>query len=95
MKIITEEGMDQRVYKRPTANEVAALLSDDSATPATRDVIVRLRPTAANTYALQRIPSTSSLYHLLHYVLLFPVENAVGRVECGPFNQGLQRSVVV
>src|SRR5271169_6560847 len=42
MKIVTEEGMDQRVYNRPTVNEIAALLSDDNATPATRDVIVRL-----------------------------------------------------
>jgi hypothetical protein len=77
MKIVTEKGMDQRVYNQPTVHEIAALLSDDSATPATRDVIVRLRPSAVNTYTLQRVPSTSSLYHLLHYVLLFP------RGECG------------
>jgi len=77
MKIITEQGMDQRVYNQPTVNEIAALLSDDNATPATRDVIVRLRPTIANPYALQRIPTTSPLYHLLHYVLIFP------RGECG------------
>ena len=77
MKIVTEEGRDQRVYNQLTVNEVAALLSDDNATPATRDVIVRLRPTAANPYTLQHVPSTSSLYHLLHYVLLFP------RGQCG------------
>jgi Helitron helicase-like domain at N-terminus len=77
MKIVTEEGMDQRVYNQPIVNEVAALLSGDNATPATRDVIIRLRPSAANTYALQRVPSTSSLYHLLHYVLIFL------RGECG------------
>jgi hypothetical protein len=72
MKIVTDEGMDQRVYNRPTVNEISALLSDDNATLATRDVIVRLRPTAANTYTLQRVPSTSLLYHLLHYMLIFP-----------------------
>jgi len=32
MKIIIEEGMDQRVYNQPTVNEVAALLSDNNAT---------------------------------------------------------------
>ena len=37
-----------------------------------RDVIVRLRPSVVNIYTLQRVPSTNSLYHLLHYVLLFP-----------------------
>ena len=83
MKIVTEEGRDQRVYNQPTVDEIAALLSDDNATPATRDVIVRLRPSAVNTYALQRVPSTSSLYHLLHYVLLFP------RGECG-WENGMQ-----
>ena len=40
MKIVTEEGMDQRVYNHPTVDEIAALLSDNNATPATRDVIV-------------------------------------------------------
>lgn len=69
--------MDQRVYNQPIVDEVPAFLSDNNATPATRDVIVRLRLTAANMYALQRVSSTGSLYHLLHYVLLFP------RKECG------------
>ena len=83
MKIVTEEGMDQRVYNQPTVDEIAALFSDDNATPAVRDVIVRLHPSADNTYILQRVPSTSSLYHLLHYVLLFP------RGECG-WESGMQ-----
>jgi hypothetical protein len=72
MKIVMGEGIDQRVYKQPTVDEIVTLFSDNNVTPAMRDVIVRLRPSADNMYALQRVPSTSSLYHLLHYVLLFP-----------------------
>ena len=83
MKIVTKEGMDQRVYNQPIVDEIAALLSDDNVTPATRDVIVRLHPSVVNTYALQRVSSTSSLYHLLHYVLLFP------HGECG-WENGMQ-----
>ena len=49
MKVVTEERMDQRVYNQPAVDEVAALVSDDNTTPATRDVFVRLRPTTANT----------------------------------------------
>jgi hypothetical protein len=74
MKIVTEKRVNQRVYNHPIVTELAALLSDDSATPATIDVIVRLRPTTTNAYVLQRVPSTDSLYHLLHYVLIFPGE---------------------
>ena len=29
MKIVAEEGRDQRVYNQPTVNEIAALLSDE------------------------------------------------------------------
>src|SRR5579859_1808550 len=37
MKIVMEEGMDQRVYNQSAVHEVAASLSDDNATSAMRD----------------------------------------------------------
>jgi hypothetical protein len=95
MKIVTEEGTDQRLYNHPTVNEIAALLSDDNATPATRDVIVRLRPTAPMhaVYSAFRLRVRSIIFCIMCF--FSPVENAVGSMECDPLNQGLQQSVVV
>lgn len=41
VKIINDDGTDQRRYNRPMAHEVVLLLTDDNLIAATRDYIVR------------------------------------------------------
>ena len=74
MKIVME-GTDQRVYNQPTADEIAALLSDDNVAPATRDVIAQVNVDDQSCRWKAIFPLHAAHYHSWSQILY--------RVPCG------------
>jgi hypothetical protein len=70
-----EYGADQRRENLPVADEVALLLLGEENDRPRREIILTARPARDvlnQVESLYRIPYTHSLYHILHYVLLYP-----------------------
>jgi hypothetical protein len=93
MKIINDDGTDQRKYHQPTTHEIALLLADDNLAVATRDVIMQLWIIEQNSHPLRRISSTNSLYHPLTYC--FPRVSVAGTPECNQFSPHYRASDVI
>ena len=72
LRLILEEGSDQRRENLPARNEMAMVIPDEFDFPSRRDVVLADRRNPQGGGQLWRIHSDHAAYMLLHYVLLFP-----------------------
>jgi hypothetical protein len=81
LNLIMKKGADRRRENLFIAHEIAFLISEKNNRPGNRNLILikrSTRSTADQILTLQQISYIYSLYHILHYILLYTL-NEPGR----------------
>jgi hypothetical protein len=72
MRLIIETGADRRRENLPTANEVAAIIPDESDQAGEREVVIAKRNLDGRNNSFHHVPCTHGAYMPLAYPLIFP-----------------------
>ena len=72
MRLVLEQGADQRRSNLPTSTEVSVFIPDEASAPGTRDIVLAQRYTDPEQSRFVKINRSHAAYMPLHYVLLFP-----------------------
>jgi hypothetical protein len=75
LQLIIKKEADRRRENLSVADEIALLISGKKDKPGSREIILTARPARDipnQIESLHRISYTHSLYHIFHYVFLYP-----------------------